>query len=337
VILLFATVALAADPTDPSPTAAPACDDEAARLAVAHRLDADAEARIRAIFEASPQMGSGLPGPTRHPMTPEECRARRDAAGAVDRDPAFEAICGRPYMAPLYDPATGRPEDATACIDQYEFPGFPCAYPIIWVRASEAAQLCSAMGKRLCDAHEWEGGCDGALLPPDYRFDLAAGRDAASGQRAMRAAHNAAWSPKQRWAYGDAFQRGVCAQASTKNDACDGSNARLCGSNTYPTGSFPGCRSPLGVYDQHGNAAEHMNLPLSEAQMASRGSEQLGVTEMKGSWFIWDTYRAHEDWCRWRAPYWHGGPVMASDSHKNYHLSFRCCADVPARTPAPAP
>jgi hypothetical protein len=35
--------------------------------------------------------------------------------------------------------------------------------------------------------------------------------------------------------------------------------------------------------------------------MASRGSDSLGYTEMKGSWFIFDSYRAHEDWCRWRA------------------------------------
>ena len=44
--------------------------------------------------------------------------------------------------------------------------------------------------------------------------------------------------------------------------------------------------------------------------MASRGSTELGYTEMKGSWFIFDAYRAHEDWCRWRAPFWHGSRVM---------------------------
>ena len=53
----------------------------------------------------------------------------------------------------------------------------------------------------------------------------------------------------------------------------------------------------------HGNAAEHMNLSLNPAQMASRGSHEYGYTEIKGSWFIFDTYRAHEDWCRWRAPF----------------------------------
>jgi hypothetical protein len=81
----------------------------------------------------------------------------------------------------------------------------------------------------------------------------------------------------------------------------------------------------LGVYDLNGNAAEHMNLPLSLDQMASSGSEELGYTEMKGSWFIFDTYRAHEDWCRWRAPFWHGTRVMDPQSHANYHLGFRCC------------
>jgi hypothetical protein len=74
-----------------------------------------------------------------------------------------------------------------------------------------------------------------------------------------------------------------------------------------------------------------MNLPLDESQMASRGSRALGVTEMKGSWFIFDRYRAHEDWCRWRAPYWHGTRVMDPHSHANYHLGFRCCKTLPSR------
>jgi hypothetical protein len=62
--------------------------------------------------------------------------------------------------------------------------------------------------------------------------------------------------------------------------------------------------------------------------MASRGSTTLGVTEMKGSWFIWDTIRAHEHWSRWRAPFWHGTRVMSESSHRNYHLGFRCFRDA---------
>ena len=129
-------------------------------------------------------------------------------------------------------------------------------------------------------------------------------------------AHNAKYGATKSWSYGPAYQRGVCAAASQKSPACPGGGCNSCGSNTYPTGAFPDCRSALGVYDLHGNAAEHMNLPLRPDQMASTGSTKLGVTEMKGSWFIFDTYHAHPDWCRWRAPYWHGSRVMSPPATK---------------------
>ena len=287
-------------------------------------------AAVEAIFASSEYISTGYSPATRHPMSLEQCRARRADAGApLQPDPAALAVCGRPYMVPLYDPASQSPAEATACIDQYEFPGVPCAFPVTQVRADEAAQICAAMGKRLCDAHEWEGGCAGALTPPDYRFDLAKGRSMVDAVKAMRAAHNAAQGASKRWATGSQPPGpGVCAQGSTKSPQCDGGDVRKCGTNTYPTGAFPQCVSPLGVYDQHGNAAEHMNLPLAPDQLSSAGGAALGVTEMKGSWFIWETYRAHEDWCRWRAPFWHGTKVEAAGSHRNYHLGFRCCADA---------
>jgi formylglycine-generating enzyme required for sulfatase activity len=181
------------------------------------------------------------------------------------------------------------------------------------------------MGKRLCDAHEWEGACAGRLEPPDYRFDLAIGVSPNAAVERMRKTHNAAHEADKTWSYGPVYRTGVCAAGSHKSRTCDGGGWSLCGSNTYPTGAFPDCHSPLGVYDINGNAAEHMNLPLAPDQMASRGSKELGYTEMKGSWFIFDSYHAHEDWCRWRAPYWHGSRVMDPKSHENYHLSFRCC------------
>ena len=50
-------------------------------------------------------------------------------------------------MAPLYDPSRQRPEDAKACIDQFEFPDIPCAYPVVWVKAREAAEICAGGGQ----------------------------------------------------------------------------------------------------------------------------------------------------------------------------------------------
>jgi formylglycine-generating enzyme required for sulfatase activity len=283
---------------------------------------------LRGIFSGSPYIGQGNPAITAHALTPEACEEKLTRLGAHYENERFEKICGGKYMAPLYDPAAEKAEDAKACIDRFEFPDIPCVYPVVWVRAREAALICKAMGKRICDAHEWEGACAGALLPPDYRFDLAKGVSPNAAVARMRAAHNREYEAHKVWAYGDHYQKGICACSSSKTAGCNGGSWTGCGSNTFPSGSFPDCVSKLGVYDQHGNAAEHMNLPLAESQMASRGSTQLGYTEMKGSWFIFDKYYAHPDWCRWRAPFWHGSRVMDPESHHNYHLGFRCCKTI---------
>jgi hypothetical protein len=300
------------------------------QLQEVHQLSDQQMATIGAIFAGSNVLGQGNPAIVEHPMTPEQCGTELEQRSVRYDNPGFERICGARYMAPLYDPDRERPEDAKACIDQFEFPDIPCTYPVVWVRAREAAELCTAMGKRLCDAHEWEGACAGSLELPDYRFDLAVGISPNAAVERMRSVHNQAHEADKTWSYGPAYRTGVCAAGSHKSRTCDGGGWSLCGSNTYPTGAFPDCHSPLGVYDINGNTAEHMNLPLAEEQMASRGSKELGYTEMKGSWFIFDSYRAHEDWCRWRAPFWHGSRVMDPKSHENYHLGFRCCKTLDA-------
>ena len=144
---------------------------------------------------------------TRHPVTPEKAQAKLKKLGIDYSNPKFEKICGAKYMAPLYESATQRPEDAKVCIDQFEFPDIPTAYPVVWVKAREAAEVCEIEGKRLCDAHEWEGACAGDLEPPDYRWDLAKGLPPNAAIERMRAAHNRADSPTKSWSYGPATAR----------------------------------------------------------------------------------------------------------------------------------
>lgn len=279
-------------------------------------LASDQVERVQKLFAGSKWLGQGNPEISQHPLTRAECRARRAAAAPL---PQPDARCQSPHMVPLFDPTSGeKAADAAVCIDQYEFPGIPCEYPLVWVRADQAVELCRAVGKRICDAHEWEGACAGALKKPEQEY--------AFGQRRMMIEylHN-----KERqivWAYGSAKDHSKCATMSKKSSTCNVIDWGLCGSNTYPAGSFPECRSPLGVFDQHGNAAEHMNLPLTPEELAGRGG--AGETEMKGSWFIFSTYEAHPDDCRWRAPMWHKTKITAEDSHRNYHLGFRCCRDI---------
>lgn len=290
-----------------------------------HGLTDQQMQEIRKIFAGSRIMGQGNPAVTQHPVTSDECKVKLNNSGIHYENPQFVKICKAKYMAPLYDPSKEKPEDATACIDQFEFPDIPCTYPVVWVKAREAAEICWAMGKRLCDAHEWEGACSGDLEPPDYGFAHLLGLTPEDAIHRMRSLHNKADAPTKSWSYGPTYQTGICATGSKKTPGCNGGSWTGCGSNTYPTGDFPACKSKLDVYDLNGNAAEHMNLPLNESEMSSLGSKTLGYTEMKGSWFVFDTYRAHDDWCRWRAPFWHGTRVMDEHSHANYHLSFRCC------------
>jgi len=295
-------------------------------------LSSQTIARLQEIFAASPVIGQGNPAITRHPLTPEQAAQRLGGTVAQVRqsyrNARFERICGRPWEVPLYDPQTQRPEDATVCVQMFEYPNIPLAYPVVWVRANEAAQICAAEGARLGDAHEWEGAAAGRLTPPDYPFDRIRGMAMGQAVNWLRRWHNERYASERGTYSIGAWRSGVCATGSSKSPSCDGGNWRTCGSNTYPAGSFAQCHSPLMVYDIDGNAAEHMNLPLSEDQMASRGSTTLGVTEMKGSWFVWDQIRAHEHWARWRAPFWHGSRVMDRNSHHNYHLGFRCFRDI---------
>jgi sulfatase modifying factor 1 len=283
-------------------------------------LSIDQLARVRQVFEASSILGQGNPRISAHPVGRAECRA-----AIADRPlRPGDAVCGAPYMAALSPGATAQPDTAAACIDQFEFPGIPCEYPVVHVSAREAAQLCEALDKRLCDAHEWEGACAGATSPPEREY--AWGQDRAT----MRRLHNLTRS--RVWAYGPEKNHAICATSSYKTPGCPGGGFASCGSNTYPTGSFPDCVSPVGVYDLHGNAAEHMNLATRASELASAGG--YGVTEMKGSWFIFSHYEAHEDDCHWRAPDWHASRVTDARSHGNYHLGFRCCKNIPSVAPS---
>jgi hypothetical protein len=272
---------------------------------------------VRTLFQRSLVLGQGNPAVSVHPMTREECRGiRRAAAPAWAADP----LCSAPNMVPVYNPELGETaRTATVCIDQFEFPDIPCEYPVVHVTAREAVLLCETVGKRICDAHEWEGACAGQLRSPDREY--AWGRT----RKERRALHNA--TRERIWAYGATKDHAKCATGSAKSPDCV-SGFDHCGSNTYPAGAFPGCVSPFGVYDLHGNVAEHMNLPASREELASEPRTGYGETEMKGSWFIFSSYEAHEDDCRWRAPDWHGSRMTSLRSHGNYHLGFRCCKTV---------
>jgi len=283
------------------------------RMVVMGEIDERKGAAILALFGTMKMAGQGNPDVTVHPMSRRACVDARRKAGVRDEK---KPMCNAPFMVPLYDPATETEDRAKVCIDRYEFPNLPCEYPATWVTTSKAEDICKVMGKRLCDAHEWEGACAGALHPASTEYAFGMPRDT------MRGLHNI--HREIRWAYGTKKDHTKCGTSGEKSKTCTTIGWRECGSNTFPSGAFPECKSSFGVYDQHGNVAEQMALPLHAEDLGSRGG--FGEPEMKGSWFIFQSYEAHEDDCRWRAPSWHDNE---GKNHASYHLGFRCCEDVP--------
>ncbi len=292
------------------------------RLASINHLDANAKKKLEAIFSASPAMTQGNPKVTAHPMSQAQCLKHE-----IKQDLEFSNICQSPYMAPIYQKDAKDQRHAVACIDQFEFPNIPCEYPLVWVSPKEASEVCESLGKRLCDASEWEASCAGDDLIDRYSFGDGTIQTLHKKQR-----QEANRTRKVVWSYGKAKSSSLCATGSSKSPGCDealrtGKNVyQTCGSNTYPVGAFPECKSASGVYDLHGNAAEHMNLPTNTKELARNGG--LGYTEMKGSWFVFNKIAAHQDDCYWRAPFWHGSKINSLKGHSNYHLSFRCCKNI---------
>lgn len=284
---------------------------------------------LEKIFDKSGFMTQGNKV-SEHPISRQQCR-KKIAKFKGYENKSYQNICKDKYMAPIYKAqgTKAKSKSADECIDQFEFPNVPCEFPLVWVRASEAEQICRAIGKRLCDAQEWEDACAGARQKDQYRF---ARKGESVGQSLKSQRRHINGKRKVSWAYGKGQNHSKCATNSRKSPGCDKALQsgrgvwEKCGSNTYPSGSFPECKSSLDVYDQHGNAAEHMNLPLSSKQMTKNGG--TGHVEMKGSWFIFSKISAHKDDCHWRAPYWHGTTLMHPKSHRNYHLGFRCCKSL---------
>ena len=283
--------------------------DRETASSIAKRKGLSGKAAERLVDTLSKSGAAQGAGATRWQATRQECldRSRQSPlkGGVADKD-----SCGFSNMAKI--------PGSTSCIDRFEWPNIQCEPPVTWVSSKEASEICQAEGKRLCDADEWESSCSGRPVPPQYE----------------RRADNR--SRDTTWAYGPERRSGVCAMGSKKSPECDkamvsGKGAReACGTNAWPSGYFPECSTPDGVYDLHGNVAEHMSLPQSKEQSTKTGG--AGATEMKGSWFAFpDTKKpvVHPDDCLWREPGWHRTRVDDPRSHSNYHLGFRCCANTP--------
>ena len=249
-------------------------------------------------------MNQGNPELSSHRIDRAACRSGLD--GITLQTPDQKKICGHDMMVPIWE--GDDPNAAKTCIDVFEFPNRPCELPFVWASPTIAHGLCKKLGKRLCKQDEWM---------------LACGGDPGGGE-------------PQVYAYGDELDLDACNTMRTKKglvgEPCDPKTVKTtwetCHTDTEPSGAFPRCRSRFGVFDLHGNVAEAMTRWDPK--------EEKTVSQLKGSAFFYvDVHRKlgdepektnYSDHCR-HDPRWHVQD-MTKAWHVNYHLGFRCCADV---------
>jgi hypothetical protein len=208
----------------------------------------------------------------------------------VLQTPEQREICGGPYEVPVH---RGDPASATSCIDIFEYPNRPCELPFVHTYGMQGEELCAMGGKRLCSDEEWNTACEA---------------DPNGGE---------SWQ----YAYGNELDLSIC-NTGKPWPPKEGPICRInddlwntCATNTEPNGSFPKCRSRLGVFDLHGNIAEAMY----------RFEDGVNYVQLKGSAWFYDG-KMYKDHCRFD-PRWHVDKFKES-WHDNYHLGFRCCRSV---------
>jgi hypothetical protein len=248
---------------------------------------------------------------SKHAIGRRACLER--LSGVVVQTPEQLAQCGEPNMVPVW-PRGSQRADARFCIDVFEFPDRACELPFVYVSPSQAERICEAQGKRLCTQDEWSLSCRG---------DPEGGADRV-------------------YAYGDELDLGVCNTSKPRlaqNPVCEVSTEEkvwsTCGTNTEPSGSFAGCRSRFGVFDQHGNVAEIMTRyePADgEVKSQLKGSAFFYVDVAKKPTDPGGYWTKYPDDCNFD-PRWHVEKLELA-AHVNYHLGFRCCKGLGARPDA---
>ncbi|MFI5301807.1 MAG: SUMF1/EgtB/PvdO family nonheme iron enzyme [Polyangiales bacterium] len=277
------------DTSEPSPQSM--IDDDAliALIPLKSRDEASLKLARDILGPRTMHVNQGNPAIAKHDITRAQCLAA--LKGVTLQTPDQKAICKGDNEVPIY--TDGDPHHAKACMDVFEYPNKECVRPFVYAYAKTANQLCQLAGKRLCKQEEWVAACEA---------------DPSGG------------APRK-YSYGDDLDLKICDTGKKwpqpTGPACqpDGDVWSTCATLSEPAGSFPQCKSRLGVYDMQGNVAELM----------TRAQDKVTYVQFKGSAFFYDG-KMYPDTCR-DDPRWHADPVDQS-WHTNYHLGFRCCRDV---------
>ncbi len=198
--------------------------------------------------------------------------------------PAGVAVIGSVRGGPdYYRPREEIPHEGY-CIDRYEWPNQEGELPRADVSWDEAVAACQDVGKRLCSDLEWERACRG----PEGR----------------------------RYSYGEQRDPRAC------NTPIQGSGPKDGDAPIAPSGSFPRCVTPEGVYDLNGSLSEWVADPWSGR---SEPFNEDAVVDPA----TWRTLRGGTMWFLT----FYGQECMSRHGHRkasfrNMDDGFRCCRDA---------
>lgn len=174
------------------------------------------------------------------------------------------------------------------CMDIYEFPNQKGKMPMGNVTWTEAKSLCETEGKRLCSSAEWGRACRGL--------------------------------EKRTVSYGEQYDRNKCNTAINGSGPGVGQPAPI-----KPSGIFPDCKSPEGIYDLNGSLSEWVSDPWSDF------AEPFNP-DAKPDPKTWRTLRGGTMWSQT----FYGQDCTSRHGHhgetwKNVDDGFRCCANAVAQ------
>lgn len=245
------------------------------------RVDGEGEIRRE-------QDGHGAPSLTPSPVEPSHAGGTECPAGMTlvqgSYCPEVEHTClkwldppGSPYAqfrcAKYQAPAKckGARKPMRYCIDIHERREPGSALPAHFVSFNDASKACERDGARICKESEWEFACEGEEMRP--------------------------------YPYGWERNGSLCNAERTTDLGRIGQLV----DHRAVSGSYPGCKSPFGVYDQAGNVEEWV-----KPDAPKMGFNQV----MKGSWWIPSRHA-----CR-SFQVGHGPEYGGGES------GYRCCKDA---------